>query len=258
MKTLDVLEYERSYSQKEYLEAEDYSDLLTILSSDYIRASVRFSEFKLDKRQKSFSDDRRQEQFHGTAKQIEVGLDSSLRQFYAKLITPADMQLMDDKYFNLKFIKNSENNTPANTLRNKLTACKKFIEAFQDRRPLDFRKSYRYNNGRLSIDHTEYITFKLNSFRDTLMEILFRDFSVRHANLELIEEIAKSLSLRNETTADEDALLNKLKKNCEGINQRVTNKTKRKTKLIIHEKGITTLNSFAFDSTDRVRFVKNR
>lgn len=258
MKTLDVLEYERSYSQKEYLEAEDYSDLLAILSSDYIRASERFNEFKLDKRQKSFSDDIRQEQFHGTAKQIEVGLDSSLRQFYAKLITPVDIQFMDDKYFSLKFIKDSENNTPANTLRNKLTACKKFIEAFQDRRPLDFRKSYRYGNGRLSIDHTEYVNFKLNSFRDSLLEILFKDFSVRHPNLELIDEIARNLGLRNESTADEDVLFKKLKKNCEGINQRVTNKTNRKTKLIIHEKGITTLNPFAFDSTDRVRFVHNR
>lgn len=258
MKTLNVLEYERSYSQKEYLEAEDYSDLLAILSSDYMRASERFNEFKLDKRQKSFADDRRQEQFHGTAKQIEVGLDSSLRQFYAKLITPADIQLMDDKYFNIKFTKITENNTPANVLRNKLTACKKFIEAFQDRRPLDFRKSYRYSNGRLSIDHTDYLTFKLNSFRDTLLEILFEDFSVRHGNLELINEIATILDLRNETINDEDALFKKLKKNCEGINERVTNKTKQKTKLIIHEKGITTLNPFAFDSTDRVRFVKNR
>lgn len=258
MKTLDVLEYERSYSQKEYLEAEDYSDLLAILSSDYIRASERFSEFKLDKRQKNFSDDVEQQQFHGTAKQIEVGLDSSLRQFYAKLITPADIQFMNEKYFNLKFIKDGENNTPANTLRNKLTACKRFIEAFQDRRPLDFRKSYRYSNGRLSIDHSEYITFKLNSFRDTLLEVLFKDFSVRHPNLELIDGIAYALDLRNETSADEDALLKKLKKNCEGINQRVINKTKRKTKLIIHEKGITTLNPFAFDSTDRVRFVQNR
>ncbi len=256
MKTLNVEAYERIYSDQEYLEAEDYSDLVTLLVNEYERCHERFyKEFKLDKRKKKIGNDENQKVLHKLAVQIEVGLDASTRQFYARL-QPPDQAFMNEKYFSQRFMKPGEDKSSANSLQNKFVAIRKFIKDFQNRHPIELRKSYRYAHGRLYYNPVDFIEFKPNSYPYALLAELFRDFTRIHDSYDFFEEIAKNYP-HLYINADSDSLV-KMKKASELINERVRKEIKSKVKLILHNTKTTSLNPMAFHKIDRIQFDKNR
>lgn len=256
MKTLNIDAYERIYSDQEYLDTEDYADLVSLLVNEYERAYERFyKDFKLDRRKKKIGNDDKQRTFHQMAVQIEVGLDASTRQFYARL-QPPDQTFMNKLYFNRSFIKPDEDKSSANSLRNKFTEIRRFINEFQDRHKLELRKSYRYMHGRLYYNPSKHVEFRQNSYPSSLLEELFRDVTKIHDSYELFEEIADNYPFLY-VRKDADELI-KMKKACELINKRVNKETQNNTKLILHNTKTTSLNPFAFDQIDRIQFDKNR
>lgn len=256
MKTLNTDTYERIYSDEAYLGTEDYADLISLLVDEYERAYERFyKEFKLDKRKKQFGKDQQQKSLHQIALQIEVGLDASTRQFFARLLAP-DQVFMNEKYFNKALIKPNEDKSSANSLKNKLTEIRTFIGEFQERHKLELRRSYRYRHGRLYYAPSKYLAFKQNSFPEALLEVLFKDFAINHDSYDLLEYIAVNYSELYLRKDIDD--LSKLKKACEQINKRVYTKTNSKIKLILHNTKTTSLNPLAFDQIDRIQFDKNR
>lgn len=256
MKIMNNDTYDIAYSSHAYENIEDYSDLIFALVNDYEIACERFhKEFKFDKRKKKLDGSKEQEALHAVATQVEVGLDSSIQQFYARLLDP-DKEFMNEKYFKTEFIKKNESKTPANSLGNKLSALKKFISSFQQRYKLELRRSFRYSHSRLYYAQSKYITFKKDSFPGALLAVLFDDIAEVYDNDKLIEIIAYSYKYLNISLDTED--LGKLKKACEHINKRVSEETKSRTKLILHNIQNTSLNPFAFDHIDRVQFDRNR
>lgn len=256
MNTLNADAYTRIYSEAKYLETEDYADLISLLVDEYEHAHHRFySQFNLDKRQKKFGSDDDQKTLHETALQIEVGIDACIRQFYARL-QPPDQTFMNKQYFNKDFIRSDENASPANRVKNKLEAIRSFVASFQNRHKLELRRSYRYNNGRLSYSPFACIEFRKDGLPQVLLNILFKDFTQEHENIDLVDEIISNSNYFTDTANPflEDTLLKKLKKTCEQINKRVAKETKNNTKLILHNRRATSLNPFAFDHIDRIQF----
>ena len=256
MKTLNIDTYEQAYSDEEYLEADDYSDLITALVNDYERAYERFyKEFKLDKRKKKIGDDDDQRTQHKIALQIEVGLDSSARQFFAHLLSP-DQTFMNEVYFNKDFNKAGEDKSSANTLQNKFVEIRKFIDAFQNRHKLELRKSYRYMHGRLYYTPSKYVQFNQHNKPSALLEELFKDIAKLHDSEEMLESLIDNyplLYLRKDL-----ANLTVIKKTSESINKRVSTATKNNIKLIEHNTKTTSLNPMAFHRIDRIHFDKYR
>ena len=256
MKTLNVEAYERIYSDQEYLETDDYSDLTTLLADEYQRAYDRYyKEFKLDKRRKKIGNDEQQSVLHKLALQIEVGLDSSARQFYARL-QPPDQTFMNERYFIKEFIMPDEDKSSANSLKNKLIQIRKFIDDFQKHHPIELRKSYRYTHTRLYYNPSSYIEFRENSYPNALLTELFRDFTRIHDSYDFFEEIAKNYPHLYINT-DSDSLV-KMKKASELINERVRKEIKSNVKLVLHNTKTTSLNPMAFHKIDRIQFDKNR
>jgi hypothetical protein len=256
MKTLNVEAYERIYSDQEYLDADDYSDLVTLLVNEYERSHERFyKEFKLDRRKKKIGDDEDQKVLHKLALQIEVGLDASARQFYARL-QPPDQMFMNEKYFSQSFVKPNEDKSSANSLQNKFVAIRKFIKEFQNRHKLELRKSYRYKHGRLYYTPAKYVKFKQNGYPSALLDELFKDLVKVHDSEELVERIAENYPFTYARKDLDD--LAKIKRTCELINKRVSKETKNNTQLVLHNAKTTSLNPMAFDQIDRIQFDNNR
>ena len=256
MKTLNIDTYEQAYSDEEYRGADDYSDLITALVNDYERSYGRFyKEFKLDRRKKKIGNDDDQRTLHKIALQIEVGLDSSIRQFYAKLLAP-DQSFMNEVYFNKDFTKAGEDKSSANTLQNKFVELRKFIDTFQNRHKLELRKSYRYKHGRLYYTPSKYVKFNQHSKPSALLEELFKNIAKLHDSEEILESLIDNyplLYLRKDLDN-----LKLIKKTSESINKRVSEATKNNIRLIEHNTKTTSLNLMAFHRIDRIQFDKYR
>ncbi len=256
MKTLNTDTYEIAYSDEEYRDADDYSDLITALANEYEHCYERFyKEFKLDKRKKKIGNDDDQRTLHKIALQIEVGLDSSTRQFFAHILAP-DQTFMNESYFNKDFVKADEDKSSANTLQNKFVEIRKFIDAFQNRHKLELRKSYRYMHDRLYYTPSKYVKFNQHSKPSALLEELFKNPTKLNDSYELLESITDNyplLYLRKDLDN-----LTIIKKTSESINKRVSNATKNNTKLIVHNTKTTSLNPMAFHRIDRIQFDKYR
>lgn len=247
---LSAKAYSQAYSYKEYKEAEDYSDLMTAFANDIEQVEENYLKYGYPNRKRKFDPkDREEAERHSICRPYESMLDTSVDHLMDFVPSPAEPPAIKKIYE--KRI-NGWNDTHANRLETKIENAKQIIAWFQKQYPIILRKSFYYEDSFIYVGNGQFAKLPTNSNYDLLAKILFRDIHKVWTEDELIDELAHAKRISLETEEYYELKKTSLKRSCQLINDKVSDKNGKPTKLILYSKQSIRFDLELFHQIDRV------